>query len=215
MKVIAFNGSPRKKGWNTVTLLENALKGAASEGAQTELINLYDLKYSGCISCFACKKINRKNDGVCAVKDDLTSVLDRVRNVDALIIGTPVYFSDETAATRALLERLMFPYYNYSKDEKSLFPKKIRTGLIYTMNAWRDILEQFSYDKIFGRTKTSLERIFGECEMLLSTNTLQYNNYDKYDHEIFNKEEKIKRHTEVFPLDCDKAFKLGKNLLKK
>ena len=69
MNVMAFNGSPRKKNWNTVTLLNNALEGAASAGADTELIHLYDLNFSGCISCFSCKKISRKKDGVCAVQD--------------------------------------------------------------------------------------------------------------------------------------------------
>ena len=54
MKIIAINGSPRKK-WNTSTLLENALEGAASQGAETELIHLYDLDYKGCTSCCACK----------------------------------------------------------------------------------------------------------------------------------------------------------------
>jgi multimeric flavodoxin WrbA len=54
MKVIALNGSPRKK-WNTSTLLKHALDGAASRGAKTELIHLYDYNYKGCISCFACK----------------------------------------------------------------------------------------------------------------------------------------------------------------
>ena len=43
MKVMAFNGSPRKKKWNTVTLLKSALEGAASVGAETELVQLYDL----------------------------------------------------------------------------------------------------------------------------------------------------------------------------
>ena len=52
MKVMAINGSPRKK-WNTATLLDKALEGAASQGAETELIHLYDLNYKGCISCFA------------------------------------------------------------------------------------------------------------------------------------------------------------------
>ena len=51
MKIMAFNGSPRKKNWNTVTLLEHALQGAASAGAETELVQLYDLDFSGCISC--------------------------------------------------------------------------------------------------------------------------------------------------------------------
>ncbi len=45
MKVMAFNGSPRKKKWNTITLLEHALEGAASTGADTELVQLYDLNF--------------------------------------------------------------------------------------------------------------------------------------------------------------------------
>ena len=49
MKVIAINGSPRKK-WNTATMLEKALEGATSEGAETELIHLYDLNFKGCTS---------------------------------------------------------------------------------------------------------------------------------------------------------------------
>ena len=52
MKAIGVNGSPRKK-WNTATLLKKALEGAASEGAKTALVHLYDLDYKGRISCFA------------------------------------------------------------------------------------------------------------------------------------------------------------------
>lgn len=212
MKVMAFNGSPRKKKWNTVTLLENALNGAASAGAETELVQLYDLKFSGCISCFSCKKISRKKDGVCSITDDLTSVLDRVKQADALIIGTPVYFGAETAATRALLERLLFPYLKYAKDGRSLFPKKIPTVLIYTMNVNEEWLKTIGYDHHFSNTKNSLETIFGECELLLSTDTLQYNDYDKFEHEMFDKEEKIKRHKKVFPKDCERAFELGRKI---
>ena len=54
MKVIAINASPRRK-WNTATLLQSALEGAASQGAETELVHLYDLDFKGCTSCFACK----------------------------------------------------------------------------------------------------------------------------------------------------------------
>jgi Multimeric flavodoxin WrbA len=209
MKVMAFNGSPRKKNWNTITLLKKALEGAASVGAETELIQLYDQNFSGCISCFSCKKINRKKDGICAVQDDLTAVLDRVKNADALIIGTPVYYGAESASIRALLERLCFPYNKYSKDMKSLFPRRISTALIYTMNSSEEILEVMGYSRHFGMTKMMLERHFGTCELLLSTNTLQYRDYDKYESEIFDKEAKIKRHAEVFPEDCKRAFELG------
>ena len=209
MNVMAFNGSPRKKNWNTVTLLNNALEGAASAGAETELIQLYDLNFSGCISCFSCKKISREKDGVCAVQDDLTSVLDRVRNTDALIIGTPVYYGAESASTRALLERLCFPYNKYSKDRKSLFPRRISTALIYTMNVGQELLETLGYDRHFSITKTALERHFGTCELLLCTDTLQFDDYSRYESEMFDREAKIKRHAEVFPEDCRRAFDLG------
>jgi multimeric flavodoxin WrbA len=154
MKVVAFNGSPRKKDWNTVTLLENALKGAMSVGAETELVQLYDLRLSGCISCFSCKKISRKENGVCAVQDELTPVLDRIKEADSLIIGTPVYYGAESASTRAFMERLRFPYNNYSKDFTCLFFNDTATTEIYTMNVAEEMIESFGYDRMFGHTKT-------------------------------------------------------------
>ena len=209
MKVMAFNGSPRKKEWNTITLLENALEGSAKAGAETELFNLYDLKFSGCISCFACKKLNRNKDGVCAVKDDLTYVLDRIRYADALLIGTPIYWHAESAATRAFLERLCFSYYKYAKDGKSLFPGRIQTALIYTMNVSEEIAKTAGYDRHFAMTKMSLEMNFGKCELLLSTDTLQYDDYDKYESDAFDGEAKLKRRNEEFPKECKRAFELG------
>ncbi len=58
MKIMAFNGSPRKRKWNTITLVENALQGARSAGAETELVQLHDLSFSGCLSCFSCPTLS-------------------------------------------------------------------------------------------------------------------------------------------------------------
>jgi multimeric flavodoxin WrbA len=212
MKVLAVNGSPRKKKWNTVTLLENVCKGAESAGADVELIHLYDLKFSGCISCFTCKKIDRKEDGVCAVQDDLSPVLERVKECDALVIGTPVYYGTESSATRAFLERLFFPYLKYAKDMSILFPRRIKTGLIYTMNVPESWIESIGYDKRFEATKNQMERYFGPCDLLLATDTMQYSDYDKYESEMFDKHAKIKRHKEKFPEDCEKAYDMGVRL---
>jgi hypothetical protein len=65
------------------------------------------------------------------------------------------------------------------------------------------------YDRIFGKTKMVLGMHFGACEVLVSTNTLQYSDYDQFESEIFDKEAKYKRHAEVFPEDCRRAFELG------
>ena len=84
--VIAFNGSPRKN-WNTAKLLEKALEGASSEGAETELFHLYDINFKGCTSCFACKVRGGKSYGRCAVKDELTPLLKRIEDkADAIIL---------------------------------------------------------------------------------------------------------------------------------
>ncbi|HEX7502067.1 MAG TPA: flavodoxin family protein, partial [Acidobacteriota bacterium] len=76
MKVIAINGSPRKTG-NTAALLNRALEGSASRGAATGMVNLYDLDFKGCVSCFACKRIGGKSYGRCARRDGLTPVLEK------------------------------------------------------------------------------------------------------------------------------------------
>ena len=82
-KVIAINGSPRRNG-NTAELLQQALKGAQEAGAETELINLYSLNFKGCISCFYCKRKDKEH-GTCAMKDDLSPVIERIKGADALL----------------------------------------------------------------------------------------------------------------------------------
>lgn len=83
MKILAFNGSPRKE-WNTAILLNKALEGAALQGAETELIHLYDLNYKGCTSCFACKMKGGKSYGKCAVRDELTPILKKIEEADGI-----------------------------------------------------------------------------------------------------------------------------------
>jgi multimeric flavodoxin WrbA len=214
MLAIAMNGSPRKK-WNTATLLEKALEGAASQGAETELVHLYDLNYKGCISCFACKLKNGKSYGRCAVNDDLTSILEKVKEADAIILGSPVYFGTITGELKSFLERLMFPFLVYDKNYSSLFDKKISTGLIYTMNVNETRMKEFGYDHYFNITETAMERTFGSSESLFITDTYQFDDYSKYVVTAFNSEEKAKRRKEEFPKDCEKAFNMGAKFAKR
>ena len=65
IKAIFVNGSPRKK-WNTFKMLESAMNGAQDAGAECEMVNLYDIDFKGCKSCFACKLKNSKTNSVCA-----------------------------------------------------------------------------------------------------------------------------------------------------
>ena len=210
MKLMAFNGSPRKK-WNTATLLDHALDGAREAGAEVELIHLYPLDFKGCSSCFSCKRLGRKEMGVCVLKDELQPVLERVKEADALLLGTPVYYGSETACTRAFQERLQFPYLNYADYDKPHFPRKISTGLIYTMNVPESRLDAMGYPPLFERARANLARHFGSCELLLATFTTQYSDYDKYE-TGFDKNEKARYREEQFPKDCQAARELGARL---
>lgn len=101
MKIIAFNGSPRRNG-NTAKLLKEALRGAAASGADTEYVDLYSLNYKGCISCFYCKRKD-KDHGTCIVKDDLSPFLTKAKEADALLFGSPIYFMSLTSGMHAFL----------------------------------------------------------------------------------------------------------------
>ncbi len=120
------------------------MRGAQEAGAETELINLYDLDYKGCKSCFACQLKNAKTDGVCAIKDDLRPVLEKAHEANVLVIGSPVYFSYPSGMTRSFMERLIFPLFTYDYNEQGNRRRPItekRTAMIFTMNIPEDALE--------------------------------------------------------------------------
>jgi multimeric flavodoxin WrbA len=214
MHVIAVNGSPRKN-WNTAIALEYALKGAASEGATTELIHLYDLRYQGCISCFACKLKTGKSHGHCAVNDALKPVLQRIEAADALILGSPIYYGMVSGEMRSFLERLLFQYLVYDAAYSSLRPKAIATGMIYTMNITQAGAEARNYPVTLGAMEGAIQRTLSgqPVPTLYITDTCQFDDYAKYEITAFNGEHKAKRRADIFPQECQKAFALGKKLL--
>ncbi len=212
MKIIGINGSPRKK-WNTATLLTRALEGAASQGADTELVHLYDLNFQGCKSCFACKIIGGRSNGRCALKDDLSPVLKKIENeTDVLIMGTPIYFGSMTGEMRSFLERLMFAPVVYAKPARSLFPRRIKTGMIYTMNATEEMSAERNYDLMFSSTEAYLRVIFGAAETFCCYDTYQFPDYSKVFFEYMDPVKKALRRKEVFPDDCRKAFEFGSRI---
>lgn len=207
MKLLAFNGSPRKA-WNTATLLEHACEGAESVGADARLIHLADLNFSGCTSCFACKRLGGNSYGRCAIDDDLTPLLKEIEETDAIILGTPVYFGAETGLMRNFMERLLFPSISYSGGP-TLFPKELRSGFIYTMNMKEEDLEETGFRSRVGLNEFFLQRVYGHAESLLSCDTYQFSDYALYESGMFDPAEKKKHRDEVFPQDCKAAFQMG------
>jgi len=211
MRVIAFNGSPRKN-WNTATLLKEALKGAASKGAETELIHLYDLDYKGCRSCFACKTKGGKSYGRCAAIDDLTPVLKKVEEADVLVLGAPVYMGAVNGVMQSFFERLAYPYFVYDGKYSTLYKKKIKTGLIYTLGASDERIKLMGYDRPAIIQGGIMKLVFGSSESMLVTDTYQFDDYSKYETSGIDVEAKTRVRKEVFPKDCEKAFEMGARL---
>ena len=104
MKVVAFNGSPRKDG-NTNVLLEEVLAVLQREGIETELVHL-----SGAISgCIACSKCFENRDGKCALnKDAINECIEKMAEADGIVLGSPTHFADLTPALKALIDRAGF-----------------------------------------------------------------------------------------------------------
>ncbi len=101
MKVIAINGSPRKNG-NTEILIREVLKVLEKNGIETELIQIGGKKVYSCVACMKCKT---EKDGQCHKKNNLLNeVLSKMIGADGILIGSPVYFSDITPETKALLD---------------------------------------------------------------------------------------------------------------
>lgn len=214
MKMIAINGSPRKK-CNTAEILQNMLDGAreVDSAIECELINLYEYDYKGCVSCFECKRIGGKSYGKCAVKDGIWPILEKSLYADCLVFGTPVYFSDVTGMTRAYWERLFFPVLVYDKDYSSIAPKKVRTAFVYTMNAPLDIMTKIGYPERFKTMEDIAERLLGHKPFVQYVcDTWQFRDYSKYKSDAFSPEHKAEVREKRFPEDCEKARRIGKAL---
>ena len=210
-----FNGSPRKN-WNTAKMLESAAEGARAAGAETETVNLYDFPFAGCKSCFACKLKNAKTNGICALRDNLRPILERARQADVLVLGSPVFFHYPTGVYRAFLERLAFPVYSYHYENGQPLvcrDKVIETANIFTMNCPKDMMERWNYPTFLQANTDTLATVFGASETLYACNTYQFTDYSRYDITLFSEEEKRAYRDAHFTDDLAAARALGQRLV--
>lgn len=115
MKIIAINGSPRKKG-NTETLLNSFLKGAMESGAEVESFRLADITFKNCKGCNACHKT-----GTCVITDDITFLFDKISHADVLILASPIYSMTVTAELKAFIDRGQFLWARLFKTKTHRF----------------------------------------------------------------------------------------------
>jgi multimeric flavodoxin WrbA len=123
MKVIAFNGSPRKEG-NTEILINYVLDELKKERIKTEYIQIGGKKIRGCIACYQCFKKENKQ---CAIKDDkVNKYVKKMMEADGIILGSPTYFTDITPEMKALIDRAGL----VARANKDMFKRKIGAAVI-------------------------------------------------------------------------------------
>ena len=205
--IVAVNASPRVK-FNTGTLVREAARGAESQGAEVRVFDLARLdKHSGCMSCFACKLA--PNEGVCVFKDGLAPVLSAIRDANGLIIGTPNYLGDATSELKALLERLVFQHLTYRHEQHLYDFRRIPTLFVMTSNAPVAYYDEGGYGSMIARYEGFSEEAVGPTKTLIVGETMQVKSYDRYSWDIFDAEERRRRHDDVFPSELERAFQLG------
>jgi len=105
MKVVAFNGSPRKDG-NTFIMINRVFQELQKERIETELVQLSARQIHGCIACYKCFE---NKDQRCAVKDDAANEhIEKILGAQGIVLGSPVYFNDVTPEMKCLIDRAGF-----------------------------------------------------------------------------------------------------------
>jgi len=128
MKVVGFNGSPRKDG-NTSILINHVFNELRQEGIETELVQLSEKEIRGCIACYKC--IENK-DQRCAVKTDAANeYIAKMIAADGIVLGSPVYFTDVTAEMKALIDRSGF----VSRANGLMYKNKVGVAVVAVRRA--------------------------------------------------------------------------------
>ena len=125
MKAIGVVGSPRKNG-NTEILTEHTLKAIAEEGLDTELVRLAGLDIRPCNACMVC----RQGEEQCPIDDDLFPLYLKLKEADAIILASPVYFGSATALLKAFMDRT-----GYIANPKKVFAGKVGGPLVVARRA--------------------------------------------------------------------------------
>jgi len=187
-KILAFYGSPRRKG-NTSLLLRKAVQGARESGADVEEIVLRDLKMSPCLEIYGCKETGR-----CAIQDDFQTVYDRLLTCRGLMLASPVFFYTVSAHTKILMDRCQsFWVKRYWPEKKPMGkhePK--RNGLFISVGATRG-------KKLFDGTLLSVRYFFDAIDVKLWRSIL-YRGLD-FEGDVLK-----------YPAYLDEAYESGKAL---
>jgi multimeric flavodoxin WrbA len=128
MKVVAFNGSARKDG-NTAILIKRVLKVLETEGFETELVQLAGEQIRGCNACRTCYNTKDKR---CVIEDDkVNEYIGKMLEADAIILGSPVYFSMMSPEMKALIDRAGY----VARANEDMFQRKVGAAVVAVRRA--------------------------------------------------------------------------------
>jgi multimeric flavodoxin WrbA len=212
MKLIAVCGSARKQG-NTAKMLHQVIEGAKSAGAETEFVNLFDLNYKDCISCYACKLKNSKSFAHCNLNDELKPLLERIEQSDVIVLGSPIYYGNLSGQMRSFTDRLLFQYLDYGAKGTGPKPKFFKTALIATMNGDDESYVARGVKDALANLTEMIGHTLGSCELLTLTDTVLFDDYSKYVYQMPDLEDKSSRVEKIPAQDMKKAFDLGVRLI--
>lgn len=128
MKVVAFNGSPRKEG-NTSSLLKHVLAELEKKGIETEVVQLGGKSIHGCTACGKCSE---NKDKRCVIdKDMVNECIEKMLEADGIILASPTYFADLTPELKALIDRAGF----VAKANNEMFRYKVGAAVVAVRRA--------------------------------------------------------------------------------
>lgn len=200
MKTIVINADPKRKGVNA-KLMKSAMKGAESVGADVEYVDLYKMPLSGCRICLICK---REGMGCrCHWRDELSGLIERILDCDALLIGVPIFFANPSSHYLALLERLIFCIVSFKTG--NMFKGNVDVGLFYTVEYPIDYFER-SMRPHLKQSEDLLGMLNGEVVIETFSN-ISKTDYSKDSEFIASKEKQL-------DLDLERVFEIAADLSK-
>ena len=185
MKIVTLLGSPRSTG-NSSTIAKHLAESAVKLGAQSSIYELNRLSYRGCQACYACKK----SLDCCGLKDDLTEVLAAVREADAVVLATPVYYGDITTQLKGYVDRS----FSYLKPDYLTNPEPSRLGakkLVFVVTQGHP--DETFYADIFPRYETFLKWMGFTDIRLIRTCGVGHSTVDQVPEAVLQQAEEVAR----------------------
>nr|WP_300089879.1 flavodoxin family protein [Sedimentibacter sp.] len=159
MKVVAFNGSPKKEG-NTYEALKIVAEQLEKENIEVEIIHVGNKKILGCTACNSCFKTR---DERCIINDEVNEWIQKMKEADGIILGSPVHFSAISATMKSFLDRASY----VSSANRGLYRNKVGAAVVAVrrsggLPAFNQLINYITYAEMVMPTSNYWNVIYGQ-----------------------------------------------------